>query len=133
MSSIGNLTVKKNDGTTDVVWTGVTPSAGAGVPAVWRSLTVGTADSHRPEIRLTQAPSKDGKSTRSRATFVYPQIATDTTTGLTKVVNQGRGFMDWDMPKDMPDADINEFVSQFANLVGGTNFKTYVKERFGPT
>ncbi|DAD50928.1 coat protein [ssRNA phage SRR6049586_1] len=33
MPAIANITVKKNDDTTDIVWTAVQPSSGDGTPA----------------------------------------------------------------------------------------------------
>lgn len=133
MAAQGNLTIKKNDGTTDIVWSAISPSAGAGVPAVWKSLTVGSADDHHPEFRLSSAISKDGKSTKMRGTLMYPSLSTDTTTGLTTVVRNSKGFIDWDMPRGMPDAEINEFVQQFANLIVHGDVRYAIKTRVSPT
>lgn len=114
MSSIANITIKKNDGTTDVTYTGVQPSSGDGTPAVWKSQTVGSAPAHQPEFRLTSRESKKGASRALRSTFMYPQIATNSTTGITSVVEKAMASTDWDMPKSMSQADINEFASQYA-------------------
>lgn len=133
MSAQSNLTVKKNDGTTDILWSAISPSAGTGVPAVWKSLTVGTADDHHPEFRLSSSVSKDGKSTKMRGTFMYPSLSTDSTTGLTTVVRNAKGFIDWDMPRGMPDAEINEFAQQFVNLLVHDHIRNAIKTRVSPT
>lgn len=113
-----DMTIKKNDGTTDITYTFVQPSSGEGVPAVFKSQSVGTAASHQPEFRLS---AKDGgvagERRNLRATFQYPETATDTTTGLTSVVRKASFNADGLIPKDMSQAAVNEAVAQFANLL----------------
>lgn len=117
MPQQANITVKKNDGTTDIVYTGVSPSSGDGVPAIWKSQTVGTAQAHQPEFRLASRDAAKGAKRALRSTFQYPQIATNTTTSLTSVVDRASADINWNIPKGMPAADVNEFVSQLANLL----------------
>lgn len=133
MPGLANITVKKNDGTTDIVYSGVSPASGDGTPAVWRSETIGSAMAHRPELRLTSREASKGSRRAMRATFQYPQIATDSTTGLTTVVDRAAADVNWIMPKSMTSADINEFASQFANLLASTLLKDCVKAGFSAT
>lgn len=133
MPSLANITVKKNDGTTDIVWTGISPSSGDGTQAIWRSQTVGTAPAHQPEIRLASREADGGKKRALRAYFLYPMIATDTTTGVTSVIHRELASVDWTIPKDMAQVDINEASSQFVNLLASTLFKDCVKAGFAPT
>lgn len=133
MPSMVNITIKKADATTDILWSSVSPSAGSGVPAIWKSLAVGNADSHRPEMRLQIANSKDGKSTKGRLTFVYPSLSTDTTTGLTSVVRNARIFIDLDLPREMPDAEVAEAIYQCTGLISGALIRTSLKDRSAPT
>lgn len=130
MSSIANITIKKNDGTTDITFTGIQPSSGDGTPAVWKSQTVGSAPAHQPEFRLTSREAKRGVSRALRSTFMYPQIATNSTTGITSVVEKAMASTDWEIPKSMTQADINEFASQYANLLAATLIKSCVKEGY---
>lgn len=127
MPALADITVKKNDGTTDITFTGVTPSSGDGSPAVWKSQSIGSANSHQPEFRLTSREANNGSKRALRSTFVYPQIATNTTTSLTSVVNRAMAATDWTLPKEMTAADVNEFVSQYANLLAATLTKSCVK------
>lgn len=127
MPAIANITIKKNDGTTDIVYTGVSPSSGDGVPAVWKAQTVGTAPSHQPEFRLSAREGSKGAQRFLRTTLQYPQIATNTTTGVTSVVDRATFAGDWHVPKNMSQADINEFASQVANLLASTLIKDCVK------
>lgn len=117
MPSIADITVKKNDGTTDIVYSARSPSSGDGVPAVWKSATVGTAQAHQPELRLSSREAKKGAGRALRVTYVYPQIATDSTTSLTSVVDRASFTLELTFPKGMASADVNEFVAQGINLL----------------
>jgi len=117
MPQQANITVKKNDGTTDIVYTGVSPSSGDGVPAIWKSQTVGTAQAHQPEFRLSSRDASKGAKRALRGTYQYPQIATNSTTGLTSVIDRATADVNWTIPKGMATADVNEFASQLANLL----------------
>lgn len=130
MPSIANVTVKKNDGVTDIVYTVKSPAAGDTVPAIWRADSVGTAPSHQPEFRLTAREASKGAARALRSTFVYPQIATNTTTSVTSVVNKAMAATDWTCPKGMSAADINEFASQYANLLASAIVKSCVKDGY---
>lgn len=130
MPSMANITVKKNDGTTDIVYTGVSPSSGDATAAIWKSQTVGTAPAHQPEMRLTGRDASAGAKRAMRSTYVYPQIATDTTTSLTTVVDKASADTNWNFPKGMSQSDINEFVSQYANLLVATLVKDCVKQGY---
>lgn len=133
MPDMANITVKKNDGTTDIVYTKQTPASGDNTPAVWRSTSVGTAPAHAPELRLLAKDAKSGANRALRSTYKYPQIATNSTTGITSVVDVASASTDWNFPKAMSQADINEFVSQYANLLVSVLVKDCVKSGYSAT
>jgi hypothetical protein len=130
MPNMANITVKAANNTTDVVYTGKSPSAGETVPAIWRNETVGTASQHMPEFRLSFRDSPNGQERRGRATYVYPQIATDTTTTLTSVVNKAMAGADFTVPKGMKNTDLAEFAAQFGNLFASALIKACVSEGY---
>lgn len=134
MSAIANITVKKNDGTTDIVYTAVVPSSGEGVPAVWKSQTIGNAPAHQPELRLSSRTTGANGNRRSlRSSFVYPQIATNSTTGITSVVDRLSITSDWVIPNGMATSDINEAVAQYANLLASALIKASVQSGYAPS
>jgi len=133
MSAIANITVKKHDGTTDITYTAVVPSAGDTVPAVWNSQTVGVAPAHQPSLRLLSKEASNGTKRALHATFVYPQIATDTTTGVTTVINRVVISADWTIPKGMAQTDIGEATYQFANLLAAALIKSSCETGYAPT
>lgn len=133
MPSIATLTIKKNNGTTDIAYSGQSPSSGDGVPAVWKSTTVGSAPAHQPEFRLSANAAGKGAKRHLRSTFMYPQIATNTTTGLTSVVDRALAATDWTFPTGMSQVDIDEFVSQYANLLVQALVKDCIKQGYSAT
>lgn len=130
MPSIANITIKKNDGTTDIIFTAASPSSGDNTPAVWKSTTVGNAPAHQPEFRLVGREAKKGASRSLRSTFQYPQIVTNSTTSQTTVVSRALASTDWAFDKSMSQTDINEFVTQYANLLVSTLVKDCVKSGY---
>lgn len=133
MPSMANITIKKNDGTTDIVWTAACPSSGDGVPAIWRSETVGTAPAHYPTFELRSRYNGQKTARRMDANFVYPQTATDSTTSLTTVVNRVPIQISAAIPTNVPAAVIAEAISQAANLLASTLVKDSMKAGFAPT
>lgn len=117
MPSITDLTVKKNDGTTDIVYTGIQPSSGDATPAVWRCGTIGTAQAHRPELRVSAREAMKGLKRVVRGTYKYPQIATNSTTGVTSIIDLVSADVTFTFHKSIAQTDINEAAAQFTNLL----------------
>jgi len=132
MAQIANITVKKNDGTTDATYTAVVPSAGDKTPAIWRNQSVGSAAAHRPELRVSSQSNGPKTARRVEATFVYPTTATGSDGKV--IVSDRLVFTgSWVLPQGMPDADINEAVSQGVNLLASTLMKDTLKSGYAPT
>lgn len=132
-NDIADITVKKHDGTTDITYTGVQPSSGDGTSAQWKSQTVGNAPAHQPELRLSGREASNGTKREMRATFRYPQIATNSTTGLTSVVDSASASLTLTFPKAMAQSDINEFCAQFGNLVDAALIQACLKAGYSAT
>lgn len=133
MPAIANITVKKNDGTTDIVYTAQVPSSGDSTPAVWKATTVGTAPAHQPELRLSSRAAGNGAKRALRGTYEYPQIALNTTTGVTSVIDAASADINWVVPQGMTQTDINEFTTQLANLLASSLIKDCVKSGYSAT
>jgi len=132
MPSMSNITVKKNDGTTDVVYTAFTPSAGDKTPAAWKNQTVGTAASHRPELKLSSRDNGLNTARRVDGVFSYPSLVTGTD-GKTTVSDKLIINFSAVVPKGMADVDVNEAVSQGCNLVASVLIKDSLKIGYAPT
>lgn len=131
MPSMANITVKKNDGTTDQIWTSVQASGGDKSPAIWRNLSVGPAASFMPEFRMTSRPNGDGSVRRLEGTIDWKQYALGTD-NINRKVNVGYLKFEAVVPQGMTSTDLSEFASQASNLVGSALFKQCIKDGFAP-
>jgi hypothetical protein len=127
---MADITVKKNDGATNIVWTALSPSSGDGVHAVWRSETVGTAAGHKPMLETWSRFNGNRTARRFDMSGIYPQIATDSTTGLVSVINKAPFNASFLLPLGMPATDTNEFVAQMSNLIVSTLIQSCIKSGY---
>lgn len=129
MPSMANITVKKNDGTTDVVYTALTPSAGDKVAAQWRDNSLSTVAAHRPQFSLK---SEEGNNSRRlTGSFWYPCV--ETVSGVPTVVARIPITVNATIAKNVADSHINEAVSQCFNLLNSTLVKDSFKSGYAPT
>lgn len=132
MPQMANITIKKNDGTTDVTYSQVVPSAGDKSPAIWKNLSVGTAASHRPELKLSSRDNGTNSARRLESTFSYPTLTTGND-GKVNVADKAIFNITGVIPKGMPDADVNEAVSQCFNAHAATLLKDCYKSGYAAT
>lgn len=133
MPQIANITVKKNDGTTDITYTAVVPSAGDKSPAIWRSQTVGSAAAHQPELRMTSRDNGTKTGRRVDLHAQYPTLVTSPADGKISVSDRLVLDVSAIVPLGMATADVNEAVSQFCNAMAVTLVKDSLKTGFAPT
>lgn len=133
MPNMANITVKKADGTTDIVFTAANPSGGDKSPALWRSESAGTADGFMPRLSVWSRENGPGTARRVEYTFSYPQTATDSTTTVTSVINKALASGSFVVPKEMPAAQLNEFAAQFGNLMASALIKSVNATGYAPT
>lgn len=113
MPTLANITVKASNGTTDVIYTGLTPGS-ANEYSVHKAPALGATDETRPEFRSRVTQTKEGW--RVTTWFMYPYSVVDTTTGVTSVRRRVMSKRVTDYPKDVPSAIIAEAAAQGANL-----------------
>lgn len=132
MPQIANITVKKNDGVTDVIYTAVVPSAGDKSPAIWRNQTVGSAAGHQPQVSMMSRANGLGTARRVEATGSYGNLVTGSD-GKISVSDRVVMTLSAVVPLSMPTTDVNEAVSQLLNVFASTLVKDSVKTGFAPT
>ncbi|UUW21348.1 MAG: hypothetical protein [Sanya fiers-like virus 31] len=132
MPSLANITVKKNDGTTDIVYTGIAASAGDGSPAVWRCTTIGSAAAQRPELRVTSRNNGSKTGRRVEGSYTYPETVTGTD-GIVRVSERFNLTFSAIVPQGMTDTGVNEAVAQSLNLLASALIKSSVQSGFAPT
>jgi len=133
MPSIADIVVKKNDNVTNITYTGVQPSSGDGTAATWKSQSVGTALAFQPELRLSAKSASNGLARDFTATFMYPQIKTDSTTGVVSVHRKAMGKFTWNYQMDMAATDEAEASAQFVNLLASTLVRNCLNSGFSAT
>lgn len=133
MPSMADITVKKNDGTTDVVYTAMAPSSGDSTAAVWRAEAVASVANQKPRLEVRTRYNGDRTARRIDYYFTYPVTQTDTGSGLTTVIGSVPFNGSMVMPLSSPDSLIAEAVSQLANLMVSTLVKNSAKAGFAPT
>lgn len=130
MPQMNDITVKKADGTTNIVWTALTPSAGDTVAAQWRSNTVSTTSLYRPTFSLKSQYNGPRTARRGRSVLTYPVL--NTVNGV-QVVDYVTIEVSVSTPLRVADADIAEAVAQHANLQVSTLILDSWKTGFAPT
>lgn len=132
MPVMTDLTVKKADETTNIVYTMKVASAGDRTPAIWKSTTVGTAPAHNPSLALTSRANANGLVRRVEFAYAYPQTAVASDGSIT-VVNIAQISGSAAIPQGMPQLDLNEAVAQCFNCLATVLVKSSFKDGYAPT
>lgn len=132
MPQMANITVKKNDGTTDIVWTQKVASAGEKSAAIWRSDTVAAAAANRPSMTAVSQPNGPRTARRVTVKISYPSLVTGTD-GKVSITDTAILSVEAVVPLGMADTDVNEWASQSANLIASALMKDTFKSGFAPT
>lgn len=131
MAQIANITVKKNDGTTDVVYTALVPSAGDTVPALWRADAASAIPAHRPTLKMLTQNNSKRNARVERISFAYPVFQ------IIGGVEQKIGVIPMELNAtigtNFDTAVINEAVTQFGNLAVSALIRQSMKDGYAPT
>lgn len=131
MPTLANITIKKADGTTDVVYTAIAGAAGDNTPAMFRNETIGTTLAERPSLLIRSLSNGPKTARRVNVDFSWPLTSQDA--GGNKIVS-GRmtGTASVLIPQNQDVAVINEQATQFSNLMGSLLVKASFKDGFAP-
>lgn len=133
MPSMANITVKKADGTTDIIYVAQSPASGDATPARWRVDSIGTVPGNRPTFTVSSKSTANGSARIVSSKLIYPETYTDSTTGLVLVRNSASISDTCIIPQNMTDATIAEIVAQHANLLKATLMQDTQKSGFAPS
>lgn len=133
MPTMADITVKKNDGTTNVVFVALAPSSGDTVPSVWRQEAMATQPNLKATCSLRSGWNGPRDSRRVQMDFMYPHSATDSSTGLTSVVARVPIQVTATVPQLIPDTVIAEAVAQCGNLLTSTLIQSCFKAGYAAT
>lgn len=136
MPTMANVTVKKFDGVTDIVYDALSASGGDGSPAVWRQDTgavAGLPVGLRNSLQVWTQWNGPKSARQMKYNFVSPYATQDTTTTLysakDRVVLTGIATI----PQAIPSNAINESIYQGLNLLGSALIKSVGSSGYAPT
>lgn len=131
MPNIADITVKAANGTTDVVYSALTPSAGDKVPARWRANAASAIPSHRPifEIVASDNGARDGRRVRFSGKFPILQTVSGTESTMAIVPLEG-SFL---IPQNVDSTLVAQAVAQLTNLVVSALVRQCINEGQAPT
>lgn len=135
MPAMANITVKKDDGITDIVYDAQTGAGSDGSPAVWRQDTGAAASLPVGYRALLWIKSLwNGPRTARKLPFRYerPYAIQDSTTTKWSVADRLIIEGTATIPQGMPSTEINEGVSQGCNLLAATLVKSAMKTGYAP-
>lgn len=136
MPAMASITVKKADGTTDIIYDALSASGGDTSPAVWRQDTgaaAGLPVGLRKLFKMWTQWNGPKTARQSKYNFVAPYAVQDSTTTLysakDRVVFDGIATV----PQGIPASEINEACYQFANLMAANLIKQSTAAGYSPT
>lgn len=133
MANIANVTVKKADGTTDIVFTAINGSSGDKGEALWRQEDASLPQGLRPIIKMTTMDNGNKSARKVHLEFLRPTAFTDSTTGLKKQALVNYGSADFLLSKEAVDTEIAECAHQFTNFLVVTAVRDAIKAGYSPT
>lgn len=131
MPSMASITVKKADGTTDVVYTAIAGAAGDNSPAVFRNNTVGTTLAERPTLLISSKSNGTRTGRRIDVNYSWP-ITSEDAGGNLVVSGRMTGTASVLVPQNQTTAVIAEQAYQFGNLMGSALMKASFDEGYSP-
>lgn len=128
---MGNLTIKKADGTTDVTFTMIAASAGDNSPALYRSVTTGVAPNRQDSLEVTGRWNQANTVRRVNQKFIRSYNVTDVNsveTQASKVTVE----ITVAAPQNVPQSAVDEAVAQSANLYKHAEIQAACKAGYAP-
>lgn len=135
MPTMANITVKKKDGTTDIVFDALAASGGDTSPAIWRQDTgaaAGLPVGLRSLVKLFQAWNGPKTARVLRMMQRFPYAVQDSTTTLYSSRDQVAIDITVTIPQNIPATAIGEAVYQGMNLAAATLVKQSLDAGYAP-
>lgn len=131
MPAFSDITVKKADGTTNVVFTGVQRSAGEKSPALYQQMAGFNIASRRPSLSILAKPHGTRTGVRTiRMDGRYPIVVIEG--GMEKVVSVLLSGCVLEVPQSAPMTDVTEAVHQLLNAAASAAMKQSAIDGFAP-
>lgn len=135
MPAMANITVKKADGTTDIVYDALTGAAGDKSEAVWRQDTGATSGlpvGQRSLFRMSSAYNGPRTARVVRCAYKRPYATQDSTTTRFTSTDQDVMSISITLPEAIPASERSEAVHQMLNLLASSLVKSSVIAGYAP-
>lgn len=133
MAVAADITIKKNDGTTNIVWTLLNSSGGDAAPALWRSETAAGTVGQRPTYSVSSRWNGPKTVRRIDISGEFPSVFTNANTGQTEVRSTIPFTCSFGVPTNIIGTDVNEAASQLTQLVAHVMTVNAIKSGYAPT
>lgn len=134
MPSQANITVKKADNTTDIIYAAISAASGMGQWAVWRQ---DAANSNplglRPELWMRTRNQGNPLLKILDLAYKYPVVYTETTTSQVKSAGFLMAKTEIIVPYTLALSQVSEGVYQGLSLLGSAHIKDNVNNVSAPT
>lgn len=130
MPNMADIVVKKYDGTTDVTFAKLTPSAGDKSPAVWRQPVVSGIPNAAPVCTITSKSSVNKQVRIVEGEVLYPITVTNSTTGVTTVVDRDKFTFSFQLKTNYAQAWHDEAAAQSVNVLASTLVREILKSGY---
>lgn len=136
MASIANITVKKADNTTDIIYDAICGSGGDSSPAVWRQDTgaaAGLPTGLRPVFKLATQWNNPRTARQAKFNYVRPYYVLNSTTS--EYSSKDRVVLDGiaTLPQNIPQGELNEAIYQACNLLASALIKQSMATGYSAT
>jgi hypothetical protein len=132
MPNMADITIKKADGTTDIVYKALNPSGGDKIAAKWRVDAIGTIAANRPILEIASKSSINSQFRIVEGKLTYPETFTDSTTGIIAVRTRELFSFTFTQDTTSADATILEAAKQSGNLMASTLVQAVFASGFAP-
>lgn len=128
MPQMANIVVKAADGTTNVTFTGIQPSAGDKVPALWRDNAASTIPGNRPTLSVNGQYNGPRTARRMKGQVKFPVLKT--VNGVEVSEDAFIFELNGVVLQKVPDSVTNEVVHRAMNIFASALFKQQMIEGF---
>lgn len=136
MPAMASITVKKFDGTTDIVFDALSASGGDSSPAVWRQDTgaaAGLPVGLRPLFKVSTQWNGPKTARQLKASLSFPYSVQDTTTTLYSSKDKVVAEVLITLPQGIPATGLNEATYQMLNLLDALLIRQSAAAGYAPT
>lgn len=133
MPAIADISVKKADGTTSITYSAIAGAGGDASPAVFRSNSATGTVGQKPVVKVTSRDSGDKQTRRVDISAVFPEVYTDSTSGLSLINSKVTMNASFAVPQNLSSSTMAEAAAQLTNLMASALIQSSISSGFAPT